>query len=87
MTPRVRVCKSTGDHNPTGDRKGRPYRCVPRMRPMTDRTGDHTGDRKGRPYRRVPRMRPMTDRTGDHTGDPVGAPLAGAPNDTAGKGL
>ncbi len=62
MTPRVRVCKSTGDHNPTGDRKGRPYRCVPRMRPMTDRTGDHKGD-------------------------PVGAPLAGAPDDTAGKGL
>jgi hypothetical protein len=29
----------------------------------------------------------MTDRTGDRTGDPVGAPLAGAPNDTAGKGL
>ena len=29
----------------------------------------------------------MTDRTGDHKGDPVGAPLAGAPNDTAGKGL
>jgi hypothetical protein len=48
----------TGDHNPKGDRKGRPYRCVPRMRPMTDRTGDHKGDRKGRPYRRVPRMRP-----------------------------
>jgi hypothetical protein len=56
MTPRVRVCKSTGDHK--GDRKGRPYRRVPRMRPMTDRTGDHKGDRKGRPYRRVPRMRP-----------------------------
>jgi hypothetical protein len=29
----------------------------------------------------------MTDRTGDRTGDPVGAPLAGAPDDTAGKGL
>ena len=53
------------------------------MIPMADRTGDRTG----RPYRCVPRMRPMTDRTGDHTGDPVGAPLAGAPNDTAGKGL
>jgi hypothetical protein len=29
----------------------------------------------------------MTDRTGDRTGDPVGAPLAGAQDDTAGKGL
>ena len=54
---------------------------------MTDRTGDHKGDRKGRPYRCVPRMGPMTDRTGDRTGDPVGAPLAGAQDDTAGKGL
>jgi hypothetical protein len=63
----------------TGDRKGRPYRCVPRMRPMTDRTGDHTGDRKGRPYRRVPRMRPMTDRTGDHKGDRKGRPYRRVP--------
>ena len=31
----------TGDH--TGDRKGRPYRRVPRMRPMTDRKGDPVG--------------------------------------------
>ena len=69
------------DH--TGDRKGRPYRRVLPMIPMTD----HTGDRKGRPYRRVPPMIPMTDHTGDHKGDRVGAPLAGAPDDTAGKGL
>jgi hypothetical protein len=62
-----------------GDRKGRPYRRVPRMRPMTDRTGDHTGDRKGRPYRRVPRMRPMTDHTGDHKGDRKGRPYRRVP--------
>ena len=48
---------------------------------------DHKGDRKGRPYRRVPPMIPMTDRAGDRKGDRVGAPLAGAPDDTAGKGL
>jgi hypothetical protein len=48
---------------------------------------DHKGDRKGRPYRRVPTMTPVACTPGDRTGDPVGAPLAGAPDDTAGKGL
>jgi hypothetical protein len=61
------------------DRTAQPRRGTP----CGCRTMATKGDRKGRPYRCVPRMRPMTDRTGD----PVGAPLAGAPDDTTGKGL
>ena len=66
----------------TGDRKGRPYRCVPRMSDVTE-----TQTPLLSPLQVRAQDETMTDRTGDHKGDPVGAPLAGAPNDTAGMGL
>ena len=58
----------------TGDRKGRPYRCVPRMSDVTE-----TQTPLLSPLQVRAQDETMTDRTGDHKGDRKGRPYRCVP--------